>query len=39
MGERIDTADRTKYHGYASNIVDTVVNPGARAATVKLVPR
>jgi hypothetical protein len=39
VGDRIDAAYRSKYHGYASNIVDTVVNAQARAATVKLVPR
>jgi hypothetical protein len=39
VGDRIDAAYRSKYHGYASNIVDTVVNSQARAATVKLVPR
>jgi hypothetical protein len=38
-GDRIDNAYRSKYHRYASDIVDTVVNPDARAATVKLVPR
>ena len=39
IGDRIDAAYRSKYHSYASNIVDTVVNAEARAATVKLVPR
>jgi hypothetical protein len=38
-GDRIDNAYRSKYQRYASDIVDTVVNPDARAATVKLVPR
>ena len=38
-GDRIDDAYRSKYHRYASDVVDTVVNPDARAATVKLVPR
>jgi hypothetical protein len=39
IGDRVDAAYRSKYHGYASNIVDTVVNADARSATVKLVPR
>jgi hypothetical protein len=39
IGDRIDAAYRSKYSRYASNIVETVVNPDARAATVKLVPR
>jgi hypothetical protein len=38
IGDRVDAAYRTKYHGYASNIVNTVVTPDARAATVRLVP-
>ena len=38
IGDRIDAAYRSKYHGYASSIVDTVVNADARSATVKLVP-
>ncbi|HEX6122154.1 MAG TPA: DUF2255 family protein [Ktedonobacterales bacterium] len=35
----IDVAYRTKYRRYAKSIVDTVVTPQARAATLKLVPR
>jgi hypothetical protein len=35
----IDAAYRAKYHRYARSIVDSIVSPGARAATLKLVPR
>lgn len=35
----IDAAYRSKYHRYAKSIVDSVLSPQARAATVKLVPR
>jgi len=36
---QIDDAYRTKYRHYGPNIVNTIVTPGARAATIKLVPR
>ncbi|MFD1539509.1 DUF2255 family protein [Nonomuraea guangzhouensis] len=36
---RLDDAYRGKYRRYSSNIVGSVVNPEARAATLKLVPR
>ena len=39
LNDEIDAAYRTKYHRYAASIVDTVVSPEARAATLKLVPR
>ena len=39
IGGALDAAYRTKYHRYAASIVDTVVSPEARAATLKLVPR
>jgi hypothetical protein len=35
----INAAYRTKYHRYAESIVDSIVSPSARAATLKLVPR
>jgi hypothetical protein len=35
----IDDAYQEKYRRYAKNIVDSVLTPGARAATLKLVPR
>lgn len=35
----IDAAYRAKYHRYAKSIVDSVLSPQARAATIKLVPR
>ena len=37
--EQIDAAYRTKYRRYAASIINTVVSPGARSATIKLVPR
>jgi hypothetical protein len=39
IGDRVDAAYRSKYDRYGSNIVGTVVNSGARAATIRLVPR
>ncbi len=39
LNDRLDTAYRDKYRRYAKNIVDTVVTPQARAATIRLVPR
>jgi hypothetical protein len=37
--DEIDAAYRTKYHRYAASIIDTIVSPQARAATLRLVPR
>src|SRR2546428_1609196 len=37
--DEIDAAYRTKYHRYAASIIDHIVSPQARAATLKLVPR
>jgi len=39
IDDEIDDAYYTKYHQYASYIVDSIVSPRARAATMKLVPR
>jgi hypothetical protein len=39
LNDRIDDAYRSKYHRYGDKMVGTVVNPGAREATIKLVPR
>ena len=39
VGERLDRAYRTKYRRYAANIVNSVLTPQARAATLRLVPR
>jgi hypothetical protein len=35
----IDAAYRAKYHRHARSVVDSIVSPIARAATLKLVPR
>jgi hypothetical protein len=37
--DEIDAAYREKYRRYAANIVDSIVTPGARAATLRLEPR
>jgi hypothetical protein len=37
--DAIDAAYRDKYRRYGPNIIGGVVNPAARAATIKLVPR
>lgn len=39
LNDAIDAAYRGKYRRYARSIVDSVVTPQARAATLKLVPR
>lgn len=39
LKDRIDAAYREKYHHYAKSIVDSIVAPGPRAATVKLVAK
>ena len=36
--DRIDAEYRRKYHRYAANIVNSVMTPQAREATIKLVP-
>ena len=38
MNDEIDAAYRMKYRRYAASIVDSIVSPRARAATLKLVP-
>ena len=37
--DAIDAAYRSKYRRYAKAIVDSIVSPQARAATLKVVPR
>ena len=39
INDDIDAAYREKYHRYAPSIIDSIVSPQARAATLKLVPR
>jgi hypothetical protein len=39
LDDQIDDAYRDKYRRYGPSIVGSVVNPAARAATIKLVPR
>jgi hypothetical protein len=39
LNDAIDAAYRDRYRGYGARIVGGVVNPGARAATIKPVPR
>ena len=39
MDDAIDAAYRSKYRRYAASIVDHITSPGARSATLRLVPR
>ena len=39
INEQIDAAYRSKYRRYAASIVDSIVSPQARSATIKLLPR
>ena len=39
LSDEIDDAYRAKYRGYAANIVNSVLTPQARSATLRLVPR
>ena len=39
LNDQLDAAYRTKYRRYAASIVDSIVSPQARSATVKLLPR
>lgn len=37
--DQIDAAYRNKYRRYAANIINSIISPEARSATIKLVPR
>ncbi len=39
INDQIDAAYRTKYRRYAANIINSIVSPQARSATIKLAPR
>ncbi len=39
LADQIDSAYRTKYRRYGANIVNSIISPKARAATIRLVPR
>src|SRR5947209_6400728 len=39
INEQIDAAYRKKYRRYAESIINSIVSPQARSATIKLVPR
>jgi hypothetical protein len=39
IDDQLDAAYRTKYHRYATNIVNSIVTPQARAATLRLAPQ
>ncbi len=39
INNQIDAAYRTKYRRYAASIINSIVSPEARSATIKLVPR
>lgn len=38
LNDRLDATYRTKYRRYAKPIVDSIISPQARAATIKVVP-
>jgi hypothetical protein len=39
INDLIDGAYRSKYRRYAASIIDSIISPKARAATIKLVPQ
>jgi hypothetical protein len=39
LNDQIDAAYRTKYRRYAASIVESIVTPEARSATIRLAPR
>lgn len=39
IGDEVDAAYRAKYRRYAGSILNSVLTPEARSATIKLVPR
>ena len=39
INDQIDAVYRTKYRRYATSIINHIVSPEARSATIKLVPR
>ena len=38
INDQIDDMYRTKYRRYAANIINSIISPDARSATIKLVP-
>jgi hypothetical protein len=38
INEQIDNVYRNKYHRYGANIVNSIISPKARTATIKLMP-
>lgn len=39
LNDQIDAVYRSKYRRYAASIINSIVSPTARSATIKLVPR
>lgn len=39
LNDQLDAAYRAKYRRYAASIVNSIISPQARAATIKLTPR
>ena len=39
LNDQIDAVYRSKYRRYAANIINSIVSPTARSATIKLIPR
>jgi hypothetical protein len=38
LNDQIDAAYRTRYSRYAASVIDAIVSPQARAATLRVVP-
>ena len=39
INDQVDAVYRSKYRRYAASIINSIVSPDARSATIKLVPR
>lgn len=39
INDQVDAAYSAKYHHYAASIINHITSPGARSATIKLIPR
>ncbi len=39
LNDQIDVAYRSKYRRYAPGIINSIISPEARSATIKLIPR
>ena len=39
LNDQLDAVYRSKYRRYAANIINSIISPTARSATIKLIPR